>query len=53
MNDLQSQGREKLRSQGVQDNHIEVQTSADMRYLDQIYEVNVTLPDLSLMKRPY
>ena len=48
VNDLQSQGREKLRSQGVQDNHIEVQTSADMRYLDQIYEVNVTLPDLSL-----
>lgn len=44
---LEAQGRQKLREQGVPEEAIEVVCSADMRYLDQIYEVNVPLPDLS------
>jgi N-methylhydantoinase A/oxoprolinase/acetone carboxylase beta subunit/N-methylhydantoinase B/oxoprolinase/acetone carboxylase alpha subunit len=43
---MESQGREKLLGQGVPESNIEVSVSADMRYLDQIYEVNVRLPDL-------
>ncbi|MDP6550329.1 MAG: hydantoinase/oxoprolinase family protein, partial [Dehalococcoidia bacterium] len=45
--ELEAQGREKLRAQGVLDRDVEVRRSADMRYLDQIYEVNVTVPGLS------
>ena len=44
---MESEGREKLLSQGVSESNIEVTVSADMRYLDQIYEVNVPIPDLS------
>ncbi|MEE8465830.1 MAG: hydantoinase B/oxoprolinase family protein, partial [Dehalococcoidia bacterium] len=44
---MQSQGREKLLGQGVSETNIEITVSADMRYLDQIYEVNVPLPDLA------
>ena len=44
--ELGSQGRDKLTSQGVADEAVEIQYSADMRYLDQIYEVTVPLPDL-------
>ena len=44
--DLEDEGRSKLRSQGVADENVEVTISADMRYLDQIYEVNVPLPRL-------
>ena len=42
---MESEGREKLLSQGVSESNIEVSISADMRYLDQIYEVNVPVPD--------
>ena len=44
---LESQGREKLRAQGISEDDIDVQRSADMRYLDQVYEVNVAFPDPS------
>ncbi|SUZ94133.1 uncharacterized protein METZ01_LOCUS46987, partial [marine metagenome] len=44
---MESEGRGKLLGQGVPEANIEVTISADMRYLDQIYEVNVPIPDLS------
>ena len=44
---MRSEGREKLLGQGVPEANIEVIISADMRYLDQIYEVNVPIPDLN------
>ena len=47
LTELESQGVEELREQGLKDDEIRVQMSADMRYLDQIYEVNVPLPDPS------
>ena len=45
---LEQQGRDRLRAQGVGDEDTTIAVSADMRYLDQIYEVNVPVPDLSL-----
>ena len=45
LDELGAQGREKLLSQGVAEDAMEIQYSADMRYLDQIYEVTVPLPD--------
>ena len=45
LDELGAQGREKLLSQGVAEDAVEIQYSADMRYLDQIYEVTVPLPD--------
>jgi N-methylhydantoinase A/oxoprolinase/acetone carboxylase beta subunit/N-methylhydantoinase B/oxoprolinase/acetone carboxylase alpha subunit len=44
--ELEAQGRARLYAQGVSDDAIEVMRSADMRYLDQAYEVNVPIPDL-------
>src|SRR3989454_2172239 len=44
---LEAQGRARLHAQGIPDNAIEVMRSADMRYLDQVYEVNVPIPALS------
>ncbi len=44
---MRSEGEKKLLGQGVPEADIEVSVSADMRYLDQIYEVNVPLPDLA------
>ena len=46
--ELESQGREKLAEQGVPVEDVEVWPAADMRYLDQVYEVRVPLPDLGL-----
>ena len=46
--ELGEQGRQKLLSQGVAAEAVEIQYSADMRYLDQIYEVTVPLPDPAL-----
>ena len=46
--ELGSQGRDKLTSQGVAEEAVEIQYSADMRYLDQIYEVTVPVPDPDL-----
>lgn len=44
--EMENRGREKLRTQGLSDDQIAVQWMADMRYLDQVYEVTVPLPDL-------
>ncbi len=46
--DLAEEGRARLRSAGATDSDICVSLSADMRYLDQIYEVTVDVPDLHL-----
>ena len=48
--ELETQGREKLRARGIAEEAIQVSVSADMRYLDQVYEVNVPLPDLAKEK---
>ena len=48
LDELGEQGRDKLSAQGVADEAVETQYSADMRYLDQIYEVTVPLPDPDL-----
>src|SRR4029453_17040345 len=45
--ELEAPGRARLHRQGISDSAIEVMRSADMRYLDQVYEVNVPIPDLS------
>src|SRR5439155_8053796 len=45
--ELEAQGRARLHAQGIPDEAIEVVRSADMRYLDQVYEVNVPIPDLA------
>ena len=45
--ELESQRVEQLREQGLKDDEIRVLRSADMRYLDQIYGVNIPLPDPS------
>ena len=45
---LTEDGRERIRSAGAAESEISVQLSADMRYLDQIYEVTVDVPDLDL-----
>ncbi len=45
--ELEAEGRRKLDEEEDESiEAVEVQASADMRYLDQIYEVNVPLPDL-------
>ena len=43
--ELEAQGKEKLKAQGFAEEEVEVVRTADMRYLDQIYEVNVPVPD--------
>ena len=48
LDELGTQGQEKLLEQGVAPDAVEIQYSADMRYLDQIYEVTVVLPDPTL-----
>ena len=52
MAELEAQGREKLRAQGLPEAAAEVLMSADMRYLDQVYEVNIPVPDLSQEDNP-
>ena len=46
-NRMADRGIAQLRKQGLGDDDVTVRFTADMRYLDQIYEVNVTIPDLS------
>ncbi|MDE2843641.1 MAG: hydantoinase B/oxoprolinase family protein, partial [Chloroflexota bacterium] len=48
LDDLAAQGWDKLLNQGVAPEAVEISCSADMRYLDQIYEVTVPLPDATL-----
>ena len=43
---LEAEGRRKLGDEEESIEAVEIQASADMRYLDQIYEVNVPVPDL-------
>jgi N-methylhydantoinase A len=40
---MEKQGKDQLRENGVADEEINVEFSADMRYLDQIYEVTVPI----------
>ena len=47
LDDLAAQGIQRLRERGLPDEDIEVLRSAEMRYLDQVYEVNVAVPDLT------
>lgn len=44
---MADQGIAQLRKQELEDENITIRFTADMRYLDQIYEVNVNIPDLS------
>ncbi|MCH7713723.1 MAG: hydantoinase B/oxoprolinase family protein [Chloroflexi bacterium] len=44
--ELEAQGRAKLEAQGIAPENVEVTCSADMRYLDQVYDVNVAAPPL-------
>ena len=48
LGELAAQGRDKLFAQSVAPEAVEIHCSADMRYLDQIYEVTVPLPDPTL-----
>ena len=43
--EMEAQGRKKLRTQGLSDEDVHVVRSVDMRYYDQIFEVSVPLPD--------
>ena len=45
---LIEEGRERILSAGASESEISVRLSADMRYLDQIYEVPVDAPDLGM-----
>lgn len=45
---LTQDGRERILAAGAAESDIGVHLSADMRYLDQIYEVTVDVPDLGL-----
>ncbi|MCY3711794.1 MAG: hydantoinase B/oxoprolinase family protein [Gemmatimonadetes bacterium] len=45
---MAGQGIARLRNQGLAEEDIATRFTADMRYLDQIYEVNVTVPDLAI-----
>ncbi len=45
---MAGQGIARLKNQGLADGDIATRFTADMRYLDQIYEVNVTVPDLAM-----
>ena len=44
---MADQGIARLRNQGLADEDIATRFTADMRYLDQIYEVTVNIPELS------
>ena len=46
--ELAEEGRARLLRQDIPEERIQVEVSADMRYLDQIYEVTVLVPDLTL-----
>ena len=52
MSEMETQGKAKLLDQGLKDEDIRVEMSADMRYLDQIYEVTIAIPDLSQQDGP-
>ena len=45
---MEKKGRDRLQENGVPNEKIIVEFKADMRYLDQIYEVTIPIPDLNL-----
>ena len=45
---LTEDGRERIRAASAAESDISVHLTADMRYLDQIYEVTVDVPDFNL-----
>lgn len=45
---LEQSGRAHLKDHGIPDSHVEVDRAADMRYLDQIYDVSVPIPSLDI-----
>ena len=45
---MEKQGRDRLIENGMSDDDIKVELNGDMRYLDQIYEVTVPIPELDL-----
>ena len=45
---LAKQGRQRIRAAGAAETDITVELAADMRYLDQIYEVTVDVPELAM-----
>ena len=47
VDELAAEGIQRLRERGLPDEDIQVNRSADMRYLDQVYEVNVPVPELT------
>ena len=46
--EMAEEGKKKLRSQRLEEHEIGVLVSADMRYLDQVYEVRVPVPNLEM-----
>lgn len=47
LQEMENKGRNRLKENGVANKEILVEFKADMRYLDQIYEVTVPIPDLN------
>ena len=47
LEELAAEGTQRLRERGLPDEDIQVVRSADMRYLDQVYEVKVPVPELT------
>ncbi len=48
LRDMEADGRSRLERNSVAPEQVRVEFNADMRYLDQIYEVMVPVPDLDL-----
>ena len=46
LGELEREGVAKLRARGLEESQIDVVRTAEMRYLDQVYEVNIPVPDL-------
>jgi len=47
LQEMETKGKNRLKENGVSNEKIIVEFKADMRYLDQIYEVTVPIPDLT------
>lgn len=50
LNNLASEAREELKSEGFTDQNTELRASLDLRYLRQAYEINVPLRDVRVCK---
>ncbi len=51
LRDMEADGRRRLAGNSIAPGQVRVEFSADMRYLDQIYEVTVPVPNLDLPGR--